>query len=296
MDTVVALGNGFDISLGLATRYSDFLKSKIFFSNHFSNGLFDHLVNVKDINGWIDFEHEIYEYALTNPDPKVFKQELQELCNVFHNYLRSLDLDAIDRHSHAFKFLGHHLSKRNGNNKTIILNFNFTGGAAWAINLVKRRLGADFNHNYRLIYVHGSVADEDLIFGVNDYVELPSEYHFIKKSANRLYKPTDVHRILKTALKVNCYGLSLGESDHTYFKEYILNFLKFIEGHQEFKVYNVEEAFDDIHYQLGELTDRNLSQLRSSPQYEFIDVNSTDNEIDWQLPGKGRIGVGGKIK
>jgi hypothetical protein len=285
--TVIALGNGFDIGLGLKTKYNQFLNSKIFKYNNNGYKLFEHLCSVKDINGWVDFEYEIYMYSKTKPDPTIFKQELQELCHVFNKYLTSLDVNDIDEQSHAFKFLGRHISMGNGKNKTIILNFNFTGAARHIIDLVKQRLGIDFNHNYKLIHVHGSTYDSDLIFGVSDEADVEKEYHFIKKSANRSYKANNVHQILEYAGSLYCYGLSLGESDYTYFSDYVPNHLEVNDPHKKFMIYNIEDAFDEIHYHLGTLSYNNLSKLRGALNYEFIDVAS--DEIDWALPANGRI-------
>ena len=98
------------------------------------------------------------------------------------------------------------------------------------------------NAKLNMIHVHGSVSGMDMIFGIDDSLKIPERYHFIKKSANRNYKPHNIHQILASATELQCYGLSLGKSDHTYFRDYIDLFLK-DNSNRRFKIYNMHDSY-----------------------------------------------------
>lgn len=273
MSKVIALGNGFDLGLGLPTRYSDFIASRTFHIHKSYNKLFGHFLSVQDAEGWVDFEQEIYKYSLTDPEPEEFKKELQKLCDVFYKYLADISLyNNINTKSKAFNFLRNHLYS-SIDRPLCIINFNFTDCVNWIFDYLRDNEHGFDNTKFQVIHVHGSIKAKDLIFGVDDQADVLEQYHFIKKSANRNFKPSNVHHFLKIASSLECYGLSFGLSDHTYFSEYILNHLEESDPQKTFQVFNVERAFDSIHFQLGELTNKNLTKLRASPRYSFHSVD-----------------------
>ena len=57
---VLVIGNGFDLDLGLPTKYSDFIKSLCFDELcEKDNKLANHLREVHDVKNWIDVEEEL---------------------------------------------------------------------------------------------------------------------------------------------------------------------------------------------------------------------------------------------
>lgn len=67
---IIILGNGFDLDLGLKTRYSDFVKSpqwkQLMDENPHSKGndfLLGYLDNKYELERWIDIERSLLEYA-----------------------------------------------------------------------------------------------------------------------------------------------------------------------------------------------------------------------------------------
>ncbi len=63
-DKVLIIGNGFDLDLGLATRYSDFASKSDFFNVFFLNSeLNRHLQNASTNEKWLDMELELEKYA-----------------------------------------------------------------------------------------------------------------------------------------------------------------------------------------------------------------------------------------
>ena len=59
-------------------------------------------------------------------------------------------------------------------------------------------------------------------------------------------------------------------------------------------IYNIEDAFDEIHYHLAIFSFNKLCKLRDSLNYEFRDVAS--DERDWILPATPRKGVDKRSK
>ncbi|ALU75278.1 hypothetical protein F7642_10905 [Tenacibaculum finnmarkense genomovar ulcerans] len=59
-DIVIIIGNGFDLSIGLKTSYSDFIKS-IEFQELLKNEnlLAKHLNGIHTLQNWIDIENEL---------------------------------------------------------------------------------------------------------------------------------------------------------------------------------------------------------------------------------------------
>lgn len=99
---LLILGNGFDVDLGMKSRYSDFAKSKIWQEKIEDNapmlsrnGLLRALVDAKDKEAWFDIEstmmhyirkqeeqHEAYGYPLASTD----REEYQVICSALKEY------------------------------------------------------------------------------------------------------------------------------------------------------------------------------------------------------------------
>lgn len=64
---VFIIGNGFDLSLGWLTRYSDYASNREFwpFANEQNSGLAQHLYAKAKLEKWLDIEHELFLYAST---------------------------------------------------------------------------------------------------------------------------------------------------------------------------------------------------------------------------------------
>ena len=63
-DNVILIGNGFDLNLGLPTKYEDFMSSN-FFADFMTSGgyLAQHLKKARKLNQWIDLENELKEFS-----------------------------------------------------------------------------------------------------------------------------------------------------------------------------------------------------------------------------------------
>jgi len=125
-DGIIIIGNGFDLNLGLKTRYSDFINSDHFRQKKEDNMLFQYLdtQNVEK-KGWIDAEIELKNY--TKLKPENYYDEFIELKNTLTQYLKDATDPASDSYreiykkdSEAKKFLN-----RVAGLNFLIFNFNY---------------------------------------------------------------------------------------------------------------------------------------------------------------------------
>ena len=152
----------------------------------------------------------------------------------------------------------------------LIFSFNFT----MTLPLLRSvdRLSSDFN----VIYVHGCIESENIVLGISDAAKInhPKKL-FLKKAANPNY-PSGNRFINSLALSnvkgVHIYGLSLGESDHTYFKEHFANLVKSTDPDVRTYVYyyGAKGRLDLLH-QIDILSNNQLSRLFDSKKLVMID-------------------------
>ncbi|MFR8357317.1 MAG: AbiH family protein [Parabacteroides sp.] len=71
-----------------------------------------------------------------------------------------------------------------------------------------------------IIKVHGSIENKNIIFGVEDKANIKKEHIFLKKSYNINFTPIDISNYLEISDSIIFFGHSLGETDHTYFRDF----------------------------------------------------------------------------
>ncbi len=226
--TLLILGNGFDIALGLKTSYSDFLASPEFEIDR-SYGLYEKLRSHSPQN-WIDIEliikshsqhtvgtsKEIPNYGRTEQQKMKeiaapFEKEYRLLKTQLESYLRRIMAEARDTLHGKELFMNYAKSVLEPDKDLKIITFNYTGTA--------KKVFGDIA-GVQICEIHNSIGN-DIIFGVQDLNnEIHSEHAFIlKESAANFGKNFDV-RELETATKIIFYGYSLGETDFYYFQKF----------------------------------------------------------------------------
>lgn len=220
---VFIIGNGFDISLGYKTKYSEFASSNYWpFHNVSIFGLDGRLNYQKQVEKWLDIESELLKYATPNEnDERVRssavinnvendKQSFNLLCQKLEQYISFVqDSTPINKDSIAIKVLDAVLD--NGYFSKIF-TFNYT-------NLAKIAKSIGINH-VDFEYVHGSTEHSDSILGVQDKVNLKNGYDFLYKTFNKNYPSCAIQYALQECNEVIIYGHSLGEVDYHYFKDF----------------------------------------------------------------------------
>lgn len=226
---VIIIGNGFDIDMGLPSRYSDFIKSKewqevikrveIFqqSSDYCEHSLIGQLQRVSHESQWFDIEEEIHKFVLSHNNNT--EQAIGEIRNEFELIKDGLS-KYLTRVSTNFKADEKRISYiilyflQYTPSSIAEFNFNYTNPR----NFLQEK--PSFISNY-IFSVHGSLSNEDVVLGCNlkSNEEVNRQLSFMYKY-NMLKRPTNIAQHLLEAKDVIFFGHSINEMDFRYFKEF----------------------------------------------------------------------------
>lgn len=227
MNTLVIIGNGFDLNLGLKTSYRDFLESPECFAliNNRDNYLLNRFFNNFKLQNWVDIETELKSFAReyngkSGNYKEHFKIEYKEFLDVFMNYMCRIEEEAssvnqsvVLRNSLAARLLRtislHPL-------KYDIFSFNYT-------DLNRLAMAAGCRESLHYQHMHGSLVEKSIIIGFEDNVNDVSDFCFMIKTFNRGYASHNLRRALNQAENVIIFGHSLGMTDYQYFSKFFLD-------------------------------------------------------------------------
>lgn len=213
---VLILGNGFDLDLGWKTRYKDFIQSEYWPLRKKSPDcpMAEFLQKCINIDLWYDLESMLKYYAsdeyidgVANPKDELF---FNNLIAGLTQYIREEEKKAIRKDSFAINVLNAVIT--NGYFSTIY-SFNYTD-----LNLIARK--ADIQKPLVYESVHGCVANNSIILGVDDHSELRDGYSYLRKVFSEYYTSHPIRYSLKECDEVIFFGHSLGETDYPYFSDF----------------------------------------------------------------------------
>lgn len=247
------IGNGFDISAGLNTRYSDFYKymiSKYESGECSKNDILENIKNNSDL--WSNLELGLGEYTQEIADDigkleKFFDEKFQ-IDTMLMKYLR-IEQERIDwENNNSIQKVRNDFSKyiynfynlftpverdeilkicSNSNNAYKVISFNYTNVIKKCIDLISNKI--------ELLYLHGSLEKNNAILGVNDSEQIKND--FFKNSDEMLicmnkleinndigeYTISKAKSILKNSNIICIYGMSIGDTDKYWWQEIINN-------------------------------------------------------------------------
>ena len=224
--TVLVIGNGFDIDLGLPTSFTDFAQSKDWYNltNHeefslrekeIKDSLIGKLHQASNNRYWFDIEEEIYKYTcidynFTEGSIKIIKSEFEKLKNALKSYLYQTVSEATITENAISKVLLHELIE----NKLVpeIINFNYTS----PLKLIGE---PEDPKNYHITYVHGSL-DEDIVLGCDTMSNQINEQLSFLYKYNMLNKANHIAQNMMEAEDVYIFGHSINKMDFCYFFDY----------------------------------------------------------------------------
>lgn len=264
-DNVIIIGNGFDLNLELPTSYHDFLESshfsELFKETHF---IAQRLYGSYKSANWIDIENELKEIS-TNSSGEVEK-EFDLLKVKLMNYMGSIDYSLINKTSNAYKFL-----KAISSTNFVVLDYNYTE----SVEIILKELGMGASEiSGRVIKVHGSAKNRDIIFGVEDRAKIEDEHLFLQKSYNSNYTGINLADQISGANTFYIWGHSLGETDHTYFAKFfqILTKEVYEANNQSIVLYHYGlTGYLQLLRQLKNLTDDNIALFKQQNNFHTID-------------------------
>lgn len=219
---LLIIGNGFDLDLGRATRYSDFAKSE-FCPKNLHSQLYEYLNQKSQIEKWFDLEGELATYvqeaakiipAFRTLIPETAKKDAQDfkvIVRAMITYLQSVQKKNVKSDTLAAKVFSL-VCQDSAFSK--IYSFNYTD-----LNRVTRQFELPEMSNIE--YVHGCLSDYSAILGINDEVDtIDGAYDFMRKSFNPHYSSHPVGFDLRDADEVVFFGHSLGDNDYHYFQSF----------------------------------------------------------------------------
>lgn len=227
---LLILGNGFDLDLGLHTRYSDFWESEGWKTAKKScpeKYFVDSLENYRITHQWFDLESglQIGATRLKNQLRSTYnngnyKKSFQILVDELRNYIGEQQEHFVpNKHSVAERILcginARPLFK-------CIYTFNYT-------DIVKMSQRFHVSELPPVYYVHGSLQlDDQIILGVEveNFLSIPTPLTFLIKSNSPYYHYTNLLNDLEMAEDVVFFGHSINGMDFPYFKEYFMNLVQ----------------------------------------------------------------------
>lgn len=224
-ETLVVLGNGFDLAMGMKSSYRDFYDNKNFwpFEQKTSStnvrirrrtGL-DTFLHDKMQENWYNLENLLAEYAKSiksvskeqvEHDEKCF-EELKESLYDFIYYAQLNKAPSLANNK-ARRFIEAIFQYRSPK----IYTFNYT-----AFDYFAALFGFE---NKQAIPVHGSIDDKNIVIGIDNDLDIPREYYFLKKMAEPSYKPSGLILDLMRAEEVLIFGHSLAQNDFNFFEPF----------------------------------------------------------------------------
>lgn len=232
-EVAIIIGNGFDLDLGLPSKYSDFIKSRewqavvkrveIYLAdeNYREHSLIAQLQLASKESLWFDIEEEIHKFVLSHQDNST--QAISEIKFEFDLIKKALS-DYLKRVSEVLEH------KADKNKLAYILMYNMQASPMSKIDIF-------FNYtNYALFlerptyhiagkgfftYVHGSLRYDDIVLGcdLQQGEQVNRSLSFLYKY-NMLKKANHVARNILGAKEVIFFGHSINEMDFGYFREF----------------------------------------------------------------------------
>ena len=278
--SVLIIGNGFDLDLGMHTSYRDFANSELwpFNSPIYGKGLGNYLNHKKNIENWFDLERELANYALSLNNPSLKdenlirydKEDFSVLINKLKEFIKAEQdsLYMIENDAAAKKVLLDLIKLPN----YFVHSFNYTD-----IESICKTTG-NYISSERVEYVHGSIANNDIILGTGDNTNLPEEYDFLYKTSNKNYSSNNLAESLDYAQEIIIFGHSLGENDFDYFKPFFqkisqnvgVNYNSIENKRLELTIYTKnEESEIALKRQLRKLTDNHLQAIYANCDFKI---------------------------
>lgn len=222
----IIIGNGFDLDLGLKTRYSDFMKSPEFeeiYKNRRkidpSLSLLEYLNVRAELENWFDMELAIHDYVLENKTSytiylDAIKEEFENLKLALCRYLKRITLEFKAQYEKLpVRFL---YSLRFCKQTIVEICFNYTNPRALLNILTYKSLG-----KHTFTFVHGNLQEKNIVLGcdIQSGEKVNRNFSFMYKY-NMLKQANHVAKHLMEATEIIFYGHSVNEMDFCYFREF----------------------------------------------------------------------------
>lgn len=273
-ETLLIVGNGFDLSMGFKTSYGDFMKSS-YFPHEETSSLCSYLHKQYEENmGWIDIENELSEYSRILTTKKLNAKKINTILDIdslreeYDELKSSLKCYLQEETKRAFGPSPDNPAKRVIDQlpaESKIISFNYTS-------IIERMTRDRFCASKgNLLHIHGSLAPyDDIVFGVEDSAKLSKEHVFLYKAHSPHLKVQEFSDWLNSAERIIFYGYSLGDTDRQYFEKFFRKLCSDDRTYTELVFYYYDQSsYDNLIWQLQMLTNHKLTQLQILNKIEF---------------------------
>ena len=282
---LLILGNGFDIDLGLKTRYSNFANSDIWKTlivktYNFDQDLLGALRDAKEKEAWFDIEKTMNDYVralrqdnltarLVDKDKVNFKKVSEALSQ----YLKEEQENrTLDTNSYAAKIL--RLTSEVGGFEYYTFNYTSLSNIANSCGIT-----IDASH---ITHVHGSLENDSIILGIlTDPADpIHEQYSFMYKDNSRFYMPNNMYEDFDKADDIIFFGHSINGMDFPYFKDFFIR-QSGMDGEYKRKHITIFTYDDDSNQQIRNSIRKaqvDLTQLFRRNDIQFIQTKQLYND------------------
>lgn len=312
-ETTLFLGNGFDLSLGLRSKYTDFYThkneqgNKDFWPEHNVVSEDDQLykrlngqypvfgkrknaVDTSDRYTWCDLEGELKNHA-KRQSPKGIQHvvEYEKSFDADQKYYEELKVGLMNylkyevedwgtyRHTRAKTTpaynLMHELYKASADPN--IITFNYTD-VSKLMDKCEGNVTRYINiRPDKVHHVHGSLRDEHIILGINEDKDVPKEYDFLFKSWDDYYTSHKVLDTLKESEIIIFFGLSFGAIDRVYFVDFFKSIIngKYDKQKKHILICTYDEASMREIYRQFFIMNISIMELKAHCDFHFMLTN-----------------------
>lgn len=224
---LLIIGNGFDIDLGLKTRYSDFANSKVWDklmknTYGFDQDLLGALRDAKEKEAWFDIEKTMNDYVrairpeyLTTDLVEKDKRSFTEVAKALAEYLKKeQETRTLESNRYAAQVL-RLVSEVSGFE---YYTFNYTSLGSIA-NSCEFKIDTS-----KITHVHGSLGNDSIILGVltDPANQIHEQYSFMYKDNSRFYSSNNMYEDFEKADDIIFFGHSVNGMDFPYFKDFFI--------------------------------------------------------------------------
>lgn len=225
-DIALIIGNGFDVDMGLPSKYSDFAKSKewqdvlkrvrnfVLYEEYRETSLLWQ-IQMASTDRWFDIEEAIHQFVIKHKDNtdqaiRQIQWEFDLVREGLQKYLQRISTDF----KADFKKLGYqllaHLQESPFTIYEIIFNYTYPHSF---LNIPTYYKGCFIS------FVHGSLKEKNIVLGcdLQDGEEVNKQLSFMYKY-NMLTNANNTGYHLQEAKEIIFYGHSVNEMDFRYFK------------------------------------------------------------------------------
>lgn len=230
-NVALIIGNGFDVDMGLPSKYSDFIRSKewkdvcrgfscsLLEDEYCKHSLINQLNHASNNSLWFDIEEEIHSFLNTHrnnseKDIREIHVEFESIRKGLQNYLKRISKDfKADENRIGYQLLSY-LQDSPYSIFEIIFNYTFPHA------FLKK---PTYYNGCVFTYVHGDLQEDNIVLGcdlqegedVNRQLSFMYKYNMLTKANNTGYH-------LQEAKEIIFYGHSVNEMDFRYFKSLLM--------------------------------------------------------------------------